>query len=705
MSTSSSLPLTADTLSLESLPNDPLALKGLIVELVQALREEQQQHLKVQERLDQLLRRLYGRHSERLDPQQLLLFADSGPEQPPPPTVAGEAGAAAGAPRRRPAGHGRQRLPEHVRREEVRHELTEAERRCPCCGEIRAVLGEDISEQMDYIPASLVVKRHVRVTYVCRACERRRQQGTPASLTPVVGAEPLSQPLLAPAPVVSTLPQVDAAKVPQETLRAQAVAGVPAVSVATPEAVLATAAPANSEVVVPTVKTEIHNPEKVPEAPVGQGEVVAVAPVETEPPPPDDGAGSVRVATTAADAAVDQGPATPQAEGQNPDRASPAVGAGGAVVAGSTIVTAALPAQPWPRCLAGPGLLAYLIVSKFMDHLPLYRLERILWREGVWLSRRTLCDWLAGCARVLRPLYDLMWQRVFQSRWLHTDDTPVRVQEQTTQGRFWIYVGDSSHRYTVFDFTLGRSQDRPLECLKDFRGFLQADAYSGYDKVFAAGCVEVGCWAHARRYFYEARDYDPVRACYVLGLIGHLYGWEAAARYAAEVREMGEDGFWDVREQLRQRQALPLLAQLGQYLERERDQVLPASKMGEAFTYLHNQWAALQVYVAHGFLEIDNNIGEQGLRGIGIGRKNWLFVGSVEGGTTAAILYSMTETCKWHGIDAWVYLREMLTVLPSLSESEWPTELPKLLPDVWAAARRQEAASRGPPEGGGRVPR
>src|SRR5271165_304962 len=188
MSTSSSLPLTADTLSLESLPDDPLALKGLIVELVQALREEQQQHLKVQERLDQLLRRLYGRHSERLDPQQLLLFADSGPEQPPPPTVAGEAGAAAGAPRRRPAGHGRQRLPEHVRRKEVRHELTEAERRCPCCGEIRAVLGEDISEQMDYIPASLVVKRHVRVTYVCRACERRRQQGVTAPSTPVTGA-------------------------------------------------------------------------------------------------------------------------------------------------------------------------------------------------------------------------------------------------------------------------------------------------------------------------------------------------------------------------------------------------------------------------------------------------------------------------------------------------------------------------------------
>src|SRR5271166_4258239 len=126
MSTSSSLPLTADTLSLESLPDDPLALKGLIVELVQALREEQQQHLKVQERLDQLLRRLYGRHSERLDPQQLLLFADSGAQQPPPATVAGEA-AAAEAPRRRPAGHGRQRLPEDVRRQEVRHELTEAE--------------------------------------------------------------------------------------------------------------------------------------------------------------------------------------------------------------------------------------------------------------------------------------------------------------------------------------------------------------------------------------------------------------------------------------------------------------------------------------------------------------------------------------------------------------------------------------------------
>ena len=655
MSLSTPIPVLAEQLSLESLPNDIPALKGLIVELCGAWSEQRQRAEQVQARLDALLRRLYGRRSERLDPQQLLLFAEAteSPTPAPPDTVAVDPVDQAGQPSRRRPGHGRQRLPEHLHREEIRHELTEAERRCPCCGEVRAVLGEEVSEQLDYIPASVVVKRHVRLTYVCRSCERLRQQAA-----------------------------------------------------ATPAGASSATALGMPDDVSQMAKVERPHPESASEVVVPDGEVAGVCVMVPAPLPPplrDEVPGTPASATTEEQVMVPEETSAgtrqpPREEGHPSENARPVVvTSGDEVPDSSTIVTAPLPSYPWPRCLAGAGLLAYLIVSKFVDHLPLYRLERILLREGVWLSRRTLCDWLAGCAQVLKPLYDLMWQRVFQSRWLHTDDTPVRVQEETTQGRFWDYVGDSSHLYTVFDFTLGRSQDRPVECLKDFRGFLHADAYSGYDKVFNSQCVEVGCWAHARRYFYEARDYDPVRACYVLGLIGQLYAWEAAARFAADIRDMSEEEFWDLREQLRQRQAVPLLTRLGQYMEAERGQVLPMSKIGEAFTYLHNQWEALQVYVRHGFLEIDNNIGEQALRGIGIGRKNWLFVGSVEGGQTAAMLYSMTETCKRHGIDPWLYLREMLTVLPTLPESVWTTELPKLLPDVSAQTRREEAASRGPP--------
>ncbi|HWT82057.1 MAG TPA: IS66 family transposase [Candidatus Methylomirabilis sp.] len=367
------------------------------------------------------------------------------------------------------------------------------------------------------------------------------------------------------------------------------------------------------------------------------------------------------------------------------------------VVGATTIITAPPPSLPWPRCLAGVGLLAYLVVSKFVDHLPLYRLERILLRDGVWLRRSTLCDWLAGCARVLEPLYQLLWQRVFQSGYVRTDDTSVRVQGQTTQGRLWGYLSGGQQRYTVYDFTLDHTQDRPVSCLQEVQGYIQADGYKGYDKVYGAERIEVGCWAHARRYFFEARDQDPVRACYVLGWIGQLYAWEAAARYAQEVQEMSEEEYWDLREQIRERQSVPLLTQLGVYLEAERDKVLPLSKIGEAFRYLHNQWAALQVYVKHGFLEIDNNGAERALRGIGIGRKNWLFLGSAEGGRTAAILYSLTETCQQNGVDPWWYVREMLRILPGLTEAEREEALPRLLPDVWAQTQRDEADSRAPP--------
>jgi hypothetical protein len=363
----------------------------------------------------------------------------------------------------------------------------------------------------------------------------------------------------------------------------------------------------------------------------------------------------------------------------------------------STFITAPMPPQPIPRCLAGPGLLAYIIVNKFADHLPLYRQEEILQREGVWLSRRTLCDWLAGCATVLQPLFALMWQRVFASRELHTDDTPVSVQGQKTKGRLWVYFGDWAHPYTVYDFTLDRCAERPQKCLANFKGYLHADAYSGYDQIFGADRIEVACWAHARRYFHDARGTDPVRATCVLASIGRLYALEAAAKYAAGTLKLSLQDYWAVRLQLRERQATPILHSLAEYVEQQRHLVLPRSPIGEAFTYLHNQWEALSRYTGHGFLDIDNNVAEQALRAIAVGRKNWLFVGSAEGGRTAATLYSFVQTCKRLGVDAWLYLREVLRILPGVAESARAVELPKLLPDVWAARERAAVESAVPP--------
>jgi transposase len=273
----------------------------------------------------------------------------------------------------------------------------------------------------------------------------------------------------------------------------------------------------------------------------------------------------------------------------------------------------------------------------------------------------------------------------------------VRVQQQQTKGHLWVYLGNSAHPYTVYDFTLGRCADRTQECLLGYKGFLHADAFSGYDQAFQDGCVEVGCWAHARRYFYDARTTDPVRACYMLALIGQLYALEAAAKYAAEAAKLTESEFWDVRQQLRERQALPLLAKIREYAAGVRPQVLPRSPIGEAFTYLHNQQQALERYTEYGLLDIDNNVAEQALRAVAIGRKNWLFVGSEEGGKTAAVLYSFTQTCKRHGLDPWFYLREVLTILPTLSAADRVTELPKLLPDQWAAAESYSPTGRSPP--------
>lgn len=362
---------------------------------------------------------------------------------------------------------------------------------------------------------------------------------------------------------------------------------------------------------------------------------------------------------------------------------------------GPQIVTADKPLQPIEKGLAAPGLLSYVIVSKYGDHLPMHRLERILRRHGIDIARSTMCDWAAQCADLLHPLADLMKQRVLQSKVIHTDDTPVKVLDrsrtQTRTGRFWVYLGDDDHPYTVFAYTPSRSRDGPMAFLRDWGKdegvYLQADAFGGYDGIYAGQAggrvTEVACWAHARRKFYDARTGHPEVSTQALAYIRLLYDAENQAKKSAE--KTGGD-LPKERYRLRRELAVPRLAQFRTWLESQQAEcgggVLPKSPMGRAIQYALNQWAALCVYTTDGRLAIDNNASENALRRVAIGRKNWLFAGSDNGGRTAATLFSLIATCQRHQVEPMAYLRDVLTRIAATPLNR----LDSFLPDRWQPA-------------------
>ena len=344
------------------------------------------------------------------------------------------------------------------------------------------------------------------------------------------------------------------------------------------------------------------------------------------------------------------------------------------------VETAAKPPQPIEKGLPGPGLLAHTVLGKFGDHLPLYRQEDILARHGVVIRRSTLCDWMAAAAELARPLWELMRQRILQSRAIHTDDTPVQMLAlgQTKRTYFWVYLGDREHPYSVFDFTESRGRDGPLAFLDGYSGYVQADAYSGYNELFTAGRVtEVGCWAHCRRYWWEARDNDSRRAHEALSYIGRLYALEEQFREA----KLTGDALRDARQQ----HAEPILDAFEQWLVASEQQgLLPKSKIGEAHTYTSNQWQALRRYTADGVLSIDNNVAERTVKGAAIGRKNYLFLGSKTGGERAAILYSLVASCKANAVEPQAYLTDLFRSLPKIRGNA--AALEAFLPDRWLAA-------------------
>ena len=273
-----------------------------------------------------------------------------------------------------------------------------------------------------------------------------------------------------------------------------------------------------------------------------------------------------------------------------------------------------------------------------------------------------------------------MTERVQQSRVIHTDDTPVPIQSpgarQCRKGRIWCYLGDAANPYTVDDYTPSRTRDGPAKWLSGYEGYLQADAYGGYDGIYhQENVTEVACWAHARRKFYDAQDSDRERAAQMLAPVAELYAVEREAKGADEA----------VRFALRQERSVPVLAHIKAWLDTEGRVVLPRSPRATAITYAQSQWQALTTYATQGFLAIDNNASERALKRVAIGRKNWLFAGNNAAAENHARLRSLIASCERHGVDPQRYLTGMLALIGTTPAEE----LGQFLPDVW---KREDAA-------------
>jgi transposase len=330
------------------------------------------------------------------------------------------------------------------------------------------------------------------------------------------------------------------------------------------------------------------------------------------------------------------------------------------------IVQAPAPERPIARGLAGPGLLAHVLVSKYCDHLPLHRQTQIYAREGVELDRSTLADWVGQSSALLRPLVEVLRVHVLGGNKLHADDTPVPVlcpgRGTTKQGRLWTYVrddrasGNSTPAAVWFAYSPDRKGLHPRAHLKDFCGTLQADGYAGFDKLYNETnpnhpIKEAACWAHVRRKFYDIQvaDDSPL-AKSALERIGELYGIEEQIR--------GQSA--DLRREIRQARSGPLLDALYRRFKELLTQVSAKSELAVATRYAMSRWKALTRFIADGTVEIDNNTAERALRAVALGRKNYLFAGSDAGGERAAAIYSLVGSAKLHGLDPQAYLRHVI---------------------------------------------
>jgi transposase len=499
-----------------TLPDNISSLKTMILELLDTLKGRDRLIGQLEHRLDLLLRSKYGHKSETINPEELLPHLRDLFEQPLPEQKAESVQTEKITYERKVKGHGRNELPATLRREQKIYDLDESEKICGCCGDPLKRIGEEKTEQLNYIPSSLYVLEHIRYKYACanKDCQQ-------------------------------------------------------------------------------------------------------------------------------------------------------------------TVVTADKPGyEPIEKGLAGPGLLTQVIASKYSDHCPLYRMEDIFSRHGVKIPRSTMCGWMAQSADIVSALYDVMKKRVLASKVIHTDDTPVKVQDnglhKCRQGRLWVYLGDENNPYTVFDYTPSRSREGPDEFLNGFMGYLQADAFGGYDGIYLTKpVIEVLCNAHARRKFYDARTTDSLISHMALAYYKRLYAVEK------RIKDLSPQEKYTIR----QAESVKIFAEFRDWLDSITDvQALPKSPIRLAINYCVKNWDALIRYTVDGDLSIDNNAAERLMKQIAIGRRNWLFFGSDRGGRTAAILFSLTQSAKRHGLNIFAYIEDVLTRLPGQPVNK----LYELLPDEWA---------------------
>lgn len=327
---------------------------------------------------------------------------------------------------------------------------------------------------------------------------------------------------------------------------------------------------------------------------------------------------------------------------------------------GEGILIGELPVRPIEKGIAGPGLLAQTIIDKYCDHLPVYRqLERFK-REGINLSSSTVGDWIRATCALLQPLYDMLKRKVLEADYLQADETPIKVLDKdkkgtTHRGYHWVYHSPVK-RLVLFDYREGRGREGPQEFLKNFKGHLQTDGYGVYDDFDGKnGITLLNCFAHVRRKFDQALDNDRERASYALSLIQELYIIER------EIKELSASEKLDIRK----KKSIPLLDHLFCWMDENRRAVTPKSAIGEAINYTLPRKKRLQIYTTRDWLQIDNNLIENTIRPVAIGRKNYLFAGSHEGARRAAMLYSFMGTCKLHTINPFEWLRDVLTRIPA----------------------------------------
>lgn len=340
---------------------------------------------------------------------------------------------------------------------------------------------------------------------------------------------------------------------------------------------------------------------------------------------------------------------------------------------------------------ADSSLVAMVAVSKFADHAPLYRQEGMLSRSGIDLSRSTMCGWLCYSGELLVPLIEIMRSRVRLSRIIQSDDTTIPtlglVKGSAKQARLWCYLGDAAHRYAIFEYTRTRDGKYPQAWLKDFTGYLQTDEFAGYQALCApGGATDVACWAHARRNFHDARTAAPETCLRIMREIAVLYAIEKQAKV-----DKLDDACRHAR---RAELARPQLDAIMALLESERDRHLPKSPVRQAIEYVLRRRASFERYLDDGGIEIDNNACERCMRAPALGRKNWLFAGSADGGEVAARWMTVIQSARLHEIEPLAYITDLLDRLavfrdlpPDRKNAERDEHLAKLLPDAWIASR------------------